>query len=404
MEPAGTIQRFWAITLDVLSLLFVLACLAYAVVRSLQKSEDPGRLIFRWCLSAGLIALGLVTMKALPYGYRPLAGIVFGIPLSIIWAPSIGAMVASPLTSMFDGGSTQVEPAPMYSVAQARRRKGLYNEAAAEVVRQLEQFPGDLTGTLLLAAIQAEDMKDVPAAEATIEEFLRQPKLPPQAAAAALGNLADWQLRHGGGADAARASFERICQMFPDTAYAHAAEQRIAHLEAADKTRQQREQVRYTVPTGEKDIGLRRGALPEAAPADPHAQAEEWVAQLQRHPLDTETRENLALLYAEEFQRVDLAAEQLEELIALRAEPPKRIARWLNLLATVQARFGNNLNAAESALRRIQERFPKSSMAAEATTRLASLNQEARAHQPMVAKTMGAYEKEIGLKQTQAGV
>jgi hypothetical protein len=95
---------------------------------------------------------------------------------------------------------------------------------------------------------------------------------------------------------------------------------------------------------------------------------------------------------------VDLAAAQLEQLIALRAESPRHIAGWLNLLATVHARFGNDLAGAESALRRIVERFPRSVAAEAAAARLASLNTEDRANRQTEAKTLGSYEKQIGLK------
>src|SRR5208282_5327850 len=100
------------------------------------------------------------------------------------------------------------------------------------------------------------------------------------------------------------------------------------------------------------------------------------------------TREKLAVLYAEEFQRLDLAADQLEQLIGLPAEPPKHVARWLNLLATLHIKVAHDAAAAESALHRIIERFPGGALAAMAVSRLASLQSEFKSSQRTPVKTL----------------
>jgi tetratricopeptide (TPR) repeat protein len=388
----------WNIVTDILSLLFVLACFGYAGYRTLDKSTDPARLVFKWVLTVVVIFTGIYTVRQFPPTGWPGVAAAFAVVVGIIWGTSIGEMVAAPLTGMFDGGGGEAEKKPMYSYAEARRRKGLPAEAIVEVRKVLAEFPADFTGVLLLANIQAEDLKDLPAAEATMEAYLAQPKLSPAAVSAALQNLADLRWRCGAGAAAAAEALTRITTAYPDTSHAHAALQRIAHLEAADQTRQQRVEAHYNVPTGERDVGLRVGALSALQTVGPEEEAARLVQQLERHPADVETREKLALLYAEEYGRVDLAAEQLEQLIALRHESPRRVANWLNLLATVYARFGNDRAAAEETLRRVLERFPKSTMAEAALTRLASLNLEVKSHQPTQAKTLGVYEKQIGLK------
>jgi hypothetical protein len=47
--------------------------------------------------------------------------------------------MAASLTSMFDGGIMEVDSAPFYSIAEARRKRGRYDEALAEVRKQLEK-------------------------------------------------------------------------------------------------------------------------------------------------------------------------------------------------------------------------------------------------------------------------
>jgi tetratricopeptide (TPR) repeat protein len=224
--------------------------------------------------------------------------------------------------------------------------------------------------------------------------------LPSNNAVAALQTLADWQLQLGRDPDAARASFERIIQMFPDSPFAHNAEQRLAHLDGVTKTREFREHAVFKVPSAPRDLGLRKTVLQVESPqATADALGAEYVGQLEKHPNDTETRQKLAMLYAEQFERLDLAVSQLEQLAALPNATPHDIAQWLNLLATLHIRHGNDMVAAENALRRIIERYPKSAAASRAVARLAALQGELKAAATTTAaKALGVYEKDLGLK------
>src|SRR5207244_2627858 len=120
------------------------------------------------------------------------------------------------ITGLFDGGSLAPEPRPLYSVAQSRQKQGKYLEAVAEIRKQLERFPTDLEGHLLLAQIQAEDLKDMPAAEITIQRLCAQPGHAPKNIAFALYSLADWYLAIGHDQDRARLAFEQIVGSYPD--------------------------------------------------------------------------------------------------------------------------------------------------------------------------------------------
>jgi tetratricopeptide (TPR) repeat protein len=307
-------------------------------------------------------------------------------------------MFIKPLTGTFDGGEAETAPKPFYFIAAAKRMKGFHQEAAEEVRKQLEKFPGDFEGSLLLATILAEDLHDLPGAKATVNELLELAILTPQQIATALHTLADWQLQFGRDSQAARESLERIAQQFPDTQFAHAAEQRIARLGEVNTTRNFRENATFEVHQRERNIGLRQKTQPTPDSFDPDATTAEYVKQLESHPSDTITREKLAVLYAEHFQRLDLAVDQLEQLIGLPDETPKHVARWLNLLATLQINFGRDENAARNALLRIVQRFPKSAPAELAVTRLATLRNEFKGIASTPTKTIGVYEKNIGLK------
>jgi tetratricopeptide (TPR) repeat protein len=393
----------WANVIDTVCWVLLVPTLAFVAYRTYERSDDRRGLVRRWIITTPILSIMwfIATFKssnAILLGAKPAMMILPAIILAVIWAPSVGGILAGSLTSAFDGGNDEAEAKPFYFIAEGKRRKGLYAEAIAEVRKQLELFPGDYEGYTRLASIQMENLNDLPAAQATLQEFLETPGRAPNEMVGALHLLADWQLQFGRDARAAGGSLQRIVQLYPGTSFAHAAEQRLAHLDSADETSRVRHESKFTVGPGARDIGLRKESAPASAPVDPQARAAEYVKQLELHPFDTEAREKLAVLYAEEFQRLDMAADQLEQLIAQAAEPPKHVARWLNLLATLHIRHAHNLEAAQSALRRITERFPGGALASVAASRLASLNSELKASQRTVPKTLGTYEKNMGLK------
>jgi outer membrane protein assembly factor BamD (BamD/ComL family) len=384
---------------DLLCWLIVIPTLVVVTYRALINSEDRRTLLAKLGFSF-LLVLSMFWIGSMHAAAKPLWLIIPCALLGTMWVSNALDILVKPFTATFDGGTDEVEAKPFYYIAEGKRRKGLYEEAAGEVRKQLEKFPGDVEGMMKLAAIKAEDLHDLPAAAATLNELLQQPGLLPNHAVAALQTLADWQMNLGRDPAAARASFERIMQMFPDSSYSHTAEQRIAHLEGVSHTRHLRENAVFKVPSGERGLGLRKTAGQAESPAvAADALAAEYVSQLEKYPNDTDTREKLALVYAEEFERVDLAVSQLEQLAALPNETPQHIAHWLGLLATVHIRHGHDMEAAEDALRRIIDRFPKSAVATRAVARLATLQAELKtATTTTAAKALGVYEKDVGLK------
>ncbi|HEY3853001.1 MAG TPA: tetratricopeptide repeat protein [Verrucomicrobiae bacterium] len=367
---------------------------AWYAWRCFANSDDRRVLLYKYAASVALILIIFVLMF-LGLGF---ISIGFMVILAFVWLPSVVDMCIKPLTGLFDGGADETEPKPFYFIAAAKRMKGFHQEAAEEVRKQLEKFPGDFEGSLLLATIQAEDLHDLPGAQATIDELLEQATLTPQQIATALHTLADWQLQFGRDPQAARESLECIAQKFPDTQFSHAADQRIARLGETTATRDFRENAKFEVRQRERDIGLQQKTQPTPETFNADETAAEYVRQLEAHPADTITREKLAILYAEHFQRLDLAVDQLEQLIELPDETTKHVARWLNLLATLQINIGRDENAARNTLQRIIQRFPKSSHAELATMRLATLRNEFKANAATATKTLGTYEKNLGLK------
>ncbi|MGA2540438.1 MAG: hypothetical protein ABSG78_02620 [Verrucomicrobiota bacterium] len=389
----------WRIVLDIAAAVLVMAGAGAVAWMFLRKSVDPAKLVFKWIISAGLIAVPALMIPHCPPKMLLLLVVPPCAALGLMWAPSIGSMMAGLVTDAIDGGDSPMEAQPFYSIAETKRRNGHPQEAIAAVREQLEKFPGDFRGTMLLATIMVEDMNDLPGAQLTLERWMEGPAATPQGKASALTTIADWHLQFAQDPEAARLALERIVQELPDTPVAHQAAQRLAHLPTVEHLVAARTAATVDMQPGEKYIGLRKDYTGPAAPAqDPGALADECVRQLEKHPADTATREKLAVLYAEHFHRLDLAAEQLEQLIAFPNETPRHIVQWLNLLADLQIRIGKDLAGAEATLRRILEQFSSPAMVEPTMARLASLQAEMKRGQATQVKTMGQYEKNLGLK------
>ncbi len=384
---------------DVLEWLLIAAVLGSWGFYSYRRSDDRRQLVIKWACSVFLI-LSCFFIVWLHNVRLLLLCVIPCVLFAFIWLPSVGEFLLKPLTSAMEGGSESVEAKPYYFTAVAKRRKSLYDEAMADVRQQLESFPGDPEGMMLLASIQAEDIHDVPAGIATMQELLETPGLSAARTIAALQTVADWQLNLAHDAAAARVSLERIIEGFPGSQASLAAEQRVARLEGVAETKNVRDNTVYKVKTRENPGGLRLNVPQAVSPdQDPLEEASDLVKQLQKYPSDVGTREKLALLYAEQLGRLDLAVGELEQLAAVPNASPKQTAHWLGQLATVHIRFGNDIVAAEKALRRIIEKFPKTAAANQAVSRLATLQGELKAASAAtVSKALGNYEKDLGLR------
>ncbi|MBU6401658.1 MAG: tetratricopeptide repeat protein [Verrucomicrobia bacterium] len=377
---------------EVFTWLLFLGCVGWLLWQWLRHSAEPGRLIGIWLLSIVLLLVGL----AAGIYFNPLWTVLFCVIVAFLWIPSLGDLLISPLTDAFDGGSEEVLPQPFYAVAQARRKRGEYREAIAAIQEQLEKFPADFTGWLLLAEVQADDLKDLAAARATLEQLLSQPGHAPKNLAHALNRLADWQLKLGRDPEAARESLERIGRLFPGTPEAQMAAQRLAHLASSEFLAQQQERPRIVLPRFEDNLGLKApGAGAQPPTENPAALAEEYVRHLDAFPLDHEIREKLAQLYADHFRRPDLAADQLEQLIAQPSAAPAQVAHWLNRLADVRISGGDEA-AARGTLHRIIEQFPQTALAETARRRIAHLGLELRRTQSRQALKLGARDPNPG--------
>jgi hypothetical protein len=211
--------------------------------------------------------------------------------------------------------------------------------------------------------------------------------------------MADWYLE-ARNRDGARRSLEQIQQLLPNSEFALGAANRIAHLAGIDAIVAARQAKSYTVKEGVQNLGLRHDHEDfRPVTQDPAQLAGEYVKHLQEHPLDTEAREKLAIIYCDHYGRLDLASDQLEQMISQPHQPQRMIVHWLNLMADLQIRSGADYDTVRRTLERIIESNPNVGSAQMARNRIDRLKLELKTQDKNQAKQLGTYEQNIGLKQ-----
>jgi hypothetical protein len=252
----------------------------------------------------------------------------------------------------------------------------------------------------LLAAIQAENLQDLSGAENTLNSFCAHTKSPDQHVASAWTQLADWHLKPGQDVDSARAVLQKIADHFPGTELSLRAEQRMAHLVETEKILlAQHNRERKVVPEGVHNLGLQDSMKTLRPPEiEPGKLAEAHLKHLAEHPHDSDIREKLALIYARDFKRLDLATMELAVLINEPRHSPRQIGAWLNMLANFQVDLGADIATVRDTLQKIVDNFPDLPLAQVTQRRLARLDSEFKAKAETPGIKLGVYEQNIGLK------
>jgi outer membrane protein assembly factor BamD (BamD/ComL family) len=386
----------------ILTLLFALLLMALPVVglvwmirRQFRAGEEDKLVILlRWAIT---LFIGGLAIMAFPWFHIfGLFLIVFcGVVFSVLWAPSIGAWLAGPIASAFDGGNVAPERKPQLSIAEGHRKRGEYQQAVVALKLQLNDFPEDFETRMLLAGVLIENLGDFESGRLHVARVANNAAHPPRLRSFALTQMADWELQYARDPLAARQCFERLRELLPGTEFAVAAAQRIAHLPESIEQAPAGAPVRPKLRVGESS-----GTDADAVLHGPHAEGDRLQAQLDTHPLDAEARERLAALLADDLGAPDLAAMHLEILIGQSGRQPRMVARWLNQLADVQLHRQGNVDAARATLCRLIERFPGSALAEQAERRIDCLSVETSSKKTSRTVKLGSYEDDLGLKGT----
>jgi len=371
--------------------------------RAYKNADEPKALVVKWgvTLVVGIAWFWYIGPQAGKGGKFTIDSLLLtlfcGLVMAITWRHSIGALIAKPFM-MFYEDNREIEPQPYYSVAQGRCKRGQYTEAIAEIQRQLLRFPNDFAGQLLLAEIQAEKLNDLAAARSTLHQICQQPGHAPRNIAFAMNTLADWELKYARDVVGAKAALQSITRMLSNTEFATLAEQRIAHLGNTDDLDAALSR-KFEPARHAQNLNL-LASMQHLIPVGKSTEevSAELIRHLEQHPLDHDARERLAVLYADEFHRLNLAVEQLEQLIALPNQPARSVVRWLNLIADLHIRETGDLAAAKQALERLIEMFPQNPAANLARNRIELLKLELKAREKSQTVRLGSYEQNIGLK------
>ncbi len=379
----------------------------FLLFKTVHRSDDRALLIFKLGLTAVVVALVTIFLRPiLKQGGNLVAGligiptaVIAGLVLGITWRKNIANLVANPLGNLYDGGKAEYEPRPVYSNAISLRKRGYPREALVLVRKELERFPTDIEGQMLAADILAENLNDIEGAAIAIQRLANQPGHTDRNIAYAYNTLADYYLKLHHDRDTAREALQQIIERFPESEVAMIAAQRIATLANTEHMSNVQDRKKFAVTEGVANIGLIEPSFYQApAGPDQKQEAAELVKHLQEHPLDGEAREKLALIYADHYQRMDLAVDQFEQLITCPNQPQKRVVGWINRLADLQIRHGEKYETVRATLQRILDLYPGAPPAEVAANRITLLKLELKGKEKVSDVKMGTYEQDVGLK------
>jgi tetratricopeptide (TPR) repeat protein len=330
-----------------------------------SRAESAFRLLVKIAASAFLIWVGIDLGSGGGIG-----ALIAVLPLSLLaplWARPIGEFFGRLVGKGFDGGNREVEKKALLSAVEGYRAAGDPQNALISAEQQIEQFPEDFDCHLLVARIQAEDLRDVGLATRMVKSILRRPKTDGKQIAHALTTLAEWQLNISRNPDLAAITLRQIIRKFPDSRAAHSADQRIANMPTRSKLEEQdRPKESKVMPEFERDLGLKGKTGPVVREVDFDTITEQYLVQLKQYPNDWDTREKLAHHYIEHYEGTEHAIQQMEKLIASKFSKKAEKCRWLHQIANWQYKVDVDPAAARETLDRVSEMYPGTSYADQA--------------------------------------
>jgi tetratricopeptide (TPR) repeat protein len=390
-----------------------LAVVIYIIRKQLRNPQnDPVKVIGLWVVSfvvfPGIAYSAVAAREGAGLLFVLLAAVLIAFLVGLAWTPTIANMLSSPLTTALSGSASEAYEGPAYGQALAKRKRGQYEDAVEAVEAQLEQYPGDFDGLMLKASIQAENLDDLSAAVATIQETLEDPDKVRFNLPVALNKMADWQLTIAGDASAAKRTLEQIREALPGSQAAQFASQRLASLDASEESEAAaedfNESYRHLVEeSAAKDDFTGPLEIPRAVEVD-SLQADETKLQtcLRRvalHPDSINNREELAALYLGHMKQAALAIQQYEHLLTLPGTTIHQKTAWLNKVADIQIKSGETYESIRATLQLIISLNPKAAPAALAEQRIAYLRIEMRGVDKKSKKLqLGTYDEDVGLK------
>ncbi len=409
MLMQGTLERtYWAF------LLFgvLLIPLLYFIWKQIKNpNNDPVKVIVRWVITLMAVFFAFYGPAQSGGGIGLIFVLLLMIPclvlIGLMWAPAIGNWVASPITNAMTGDSRESYNKPEYGIAIARRKRGRYVEAIEAIDVQLAKYPGNLDGLMLKATIEAENLGDLSAAAATIQETLSDQGQLNYRLPVALNKMAEWQLTIAGDPDAARRTLQQIRTALPNSQAAQLAAQRLASLDSSEESESavvdfNESYQKLVEESAQKDDFTSPLELPKAIELNQQQAHEKafqtCLSRVETHPDSINNREELAALYLGEGKEPAMALKQYEYLLALPGTTIHQKTAWLNKIADIQLKSGESYETISSTLEQIIALDPRAAPAARAQQRISYLPIELRsANRKTKRLQLGSYDDELGL-------
>ena len=392
----------------------LLAVIIYIIRRQIKNPDnEPLKVIVKWVVTLAVVAFMIhATVRANDRGALLIVFIFLLLPGSILlglwWTPAISDWVASPITNALTGDSRESYNKPEYGIANARRKRGQYVEAIEAVDEQLVKHPGNFDGLMLKATIQAENLGDLAAAAATIQETLSDPEQLNYRLPVALNKMAEWQLTIAGDPDAARRTLQQIQTALPNSRAAQLAAQRLASLDSSEESESDvvdfnESYQKLVEESAEKDDFTSPLELPKAIELNRQQVGEEalqtCLRRVEMHPDSISNREELAALYLDHTKQPAMALRQYEHLLALSGTTIHQKTAWLNKLADIQVKSGESYETIRATLERVVALDPRAAPAARAQQRISYLHIELRSVNRKTKRLqLGSYDEDLGLK------
>jgi hypothetical protein len=268
-------------------------------------------------------------------------------------------------------------PSTSYARAIGRLKRGHYEAAEEEILKQLDEKADDYEGWMMLAQLYAEQFGQLAEADQTVRELCSQPGISDLELSRAFTRLADWHLNPGNNPAAARAALEEIVRRCPNTPFATVAGHRLRQLPIDREELEERRQPRV----------IRLGGLHQAPAPDSEgtgskpksrsaleARADTLRRRLEQRPEDLETRLRYARLLAEDLRQLDAARQQLA--LYREALPPgdSHHPEVLALEASWQLNLARQEGAARALLERLVREHPRTPQAIAARRQLEVLD------------------------------
>jgi hypothetical protein len=200
--------------------------------------------------------------------------------------------------------------APIYSRAIAAMNFDKYEEAEKAVLQELESCEDDFEGWMMLAELYADHFHDLPGALDLLRQTCEHPNTNASQFAVAHHRMADWELKLAQDPDAARSALTEICRRYPGSHLDRMARLRINQLPANREEWIARQSVKkiplHTLHGSARNFGPRPT---EMSRDEAFARSQQCVQRLQNNPDDIATREELARLWVEDLDQIEMGVE-----------------------------------------------------------------------------------------------